>query len=1002
MNHSIRKAALQGASALSALAAFAAPAMAQTSVAAAPAACDTSDIQANCPPAEQNAIVVTGSRIARPEADTASPVVVVTAASIQQSGTANLTDYLTKIPALSGSSTAYDNSGNRANIGTTGLNLLNLRNLGTDRTLVLIDGRRQVASVSGTQAVDINTIPEDLIERVEVLTGGASAIYGADGVTGVVNFIQKKNFEGLTGRVQAGISSHGDAGQRMIALTAGHNFADGRGNIAMAWEHSEEDRLDSHQRSEYSGENKVGFYLNSADTEKEGQNNDGIPDYIPLKNVRYNDTSREGGIDVNFDGIPDFYGAQGLPYDPGTPVPTYYQQGGSGTLISDYGSDLRPEVHRDIFNALAHFDVSPALTIYAEGKYARTRSYSLGQPTWDYYLLIPSDNPYIPSAVKPFVDPDSGVLVNRDNFDLGQRGEDITRKTIRTVLGAKGEIAPNLSYDLSWVYGQTKVANHYVNNILSDRFYAAIDAVSNGSGGITCRANLDAGWTPNQPYTYVRPVISPTTFAAGDGSCQPLDLFGQNIAGNKAAIDWITADTTDYSKLTQNVVSGALTGNSGSYFNLPGGPVGFALGGEYRRETSSFTADPLSQQGLTFSNSLGNTTGKFDVWEAFGELNVPVLKDMPFAHRLDFDGAYRYSKYSTVGSTSTWKLGGNWAPVRDITFRGTYSKAVRAPNISELYSASSQIYQFINDPCGTNYLQNGTQYRVNNCQALLSGLGVSDPSSYNDPRSSKIPGYSGGNPNVKEETAKTWTAGVVLQPSFIRGLLITADWYDIKIKNAINTVDAQTIADLCVDQPTLENQYCSAIVRENGGATPGIITSFTVSPLNVADFSTNGLDVSIDYQLRTAKAGTFGIHAVGSYLHRLTYVPIPGAVEVNDAQQPGSPKYQVVTDLSWQGKKVLINWRVNYASAVYRYTNQTIQSNPDIVAPEYLKYKRLFSHDVYVSADVNDRFSLYGGVNNVFNQKPSIGASDTPISAVGRYFFVGAKIKLADAFGGAR
>jgi outer membrane receptor protein involved in Fe transport len=224
---------------------------------------------------------------------------------IQQSGTTNLTDYLASMPALVGSSTSRDNSGDRAGIGTTGLNLLNLRNLGTERTLVLVDGRRHVASLEGSASVDINTIPEDLIERIDVLTGGASAIYGADGVTGVVNFVLKKNFEGITGRVQSGISKYGDAGQRFAALTAGHNFANGQGNIALSYEFSDEDRLDAKKRT---GNNFTSMSYN--------------PDYDPTKagsyyrvpqsDVRYAYTSRKGAVDVGadgeFDGIPDYLG----------------------------------------------------------------------------------------------------------------------------------------------------------------------------------------------------------------------------------------------------------------------------------------------------------------------------------------------------------------------------------------------------------------------------------------------------------------------------------------------------------------------------------------------------------------------------------------------------------------------------------------------------------------------------------------------------------------------
>jgi outer membrane receptor protein involved in Fe transport len=1003
----LKKVALCSATCIAALTAAATSAQAQS-------AADAGD--------EGDTIIVTGSRIARPELASANPVVTVTDTDIVASGTTNLTDYLQTIPALQNSFNSFDTSGDRAGIGTTGLNLLNLRNLGAERTLVLVDGRRHVAGFKGLQAVDINTIPTDLVERVEVFTGGASAIYGADGVSGVVNFIQKKDFEGLTARVQNGISQYGDAGQRLIALTAGHNFAQGRGNFAIAWEHGEEDRLSQQQRKRYSGSNRTGFYLNSADTEGPGQNNDGIPDYIPLKDVRYFDTSRAGGIDVNFDRIPDFYGAQGLPFDPGTTIyntgnpmsPYPYRQGGDGTLVSDYGGDLLPKINRDVVNAVAHFDFSDAFTLYAEGKYADIRSYTLGQPTYDYYLFIPADNPYIPDAVAPYINPFAGgVLVNRDNFDLGRRGEDIDRKTIRTVIGAKGDLSPHLSYDVSYVYGRTKVASHYVNAILSDRFYAAIDAVDDGNGGVTCRANLDPNWTPFQPGVYTRAPIPPVTFSQGD--CVPLNIFGEG-APSQAAIDWIKADVTDRSKLTQHVVSGALTGDTGGLFELPGGAVGFAVGGEYRKEKSSFTPDPLVQQGLIFGNALGSSKGDFDVWEAFAELDAPLLADMPFAHRLDLNAAVRYSDYSTVGSTTAWKFGGSWAPVSDITFRGSYSRSVRAPNISELFGATSQTFLAINDPCDQAFLQNGTQYRAANCAALLGNLGVADPSSFTG-AAARLPGLVTSNPDLKEEIAKTLTAGVVLQPSFIPRLVITADWYDITIDDAINTASPGQLAALCVDQASLDNAYCSLISRQNGGTGAGQINGFMLSPFNVASFKTSGLDFAVSYAHPTASAGTFGARVVGNYLNKLEFVPVPGAAAVNQAYvagapgTPTSPKFQITTDLTWAKGPLSFDWQVNYASGTYRFDRQTIASNPDIVAPEYLKYKARFSHDLSFTYEATDQFEFYGGVNNLFNQKPSFamlnyaGAAsglNTPVSAVGRFFFVGARVKLADLFGGAK
>ncbi len=473
--------------------------------------------------------------------------------------------------------------------------------------------------------------------------------------------------------------------------------------------------------------------------------------------------------------------------------------------------------------------------------------------------------------------------------------------------------------------------------------------------------------------------ISPTTFQPGQ--CVPLNLFGEG-APSKAALAFITADTIDRTRIEQHVVSGSISGDFGTFFSLPGGPIGFAIGGEYRKETSQFTADPLAQQGLTFTNSLSNDGGEYDVKEAFGELSVPLLRDLPFVHRLEFGAALRLSDYSTIGSTTTWKLDGTYAPVKDITFNGTYSRAVRAPNIGELFSGSSQTFEFITDPCNPNQIQNGTQYRAANCQALLTSLGA-DPSDYSDTRSTNLPGFAGGNPNLQAEEATTWTAGVILEPRFIPGLSLRADWYDIKIANAINQASAEAVAGLCVDQPTLDNQYCPAIDRQNGAdgsADPGNILGFTVRPFNVANFHTAGLDVTLNYQVRTKKAGTFSLLVRGNYLDKLTFISSPGA-DPSDRRGEAdyrSPKYTVNGDLTWKLGKVTLNYGLLWFDKTLRFTNQEVQSNTDIVAPEYLYVKARWQHDIYASVDVDERFQLYGGVNNLFDQQPDIGTDTYP------------------------
>jgi hypothetical protein len=364
-------------------------------------------------------------------------------------------------------------------------------------------------------------------------------------------------------------------------------------------------------------------------------------------------------VDVDFDGVPDFNG-DGRPYNLGTAIPGGYSVGSDDTLVSDYRNDLRPSTNRHVVNLLGHFDVSDKLQLFGEVKYANVKAYSLAQPTFDYYLFVPEDNPYIPAAIKSAIDPaNGGVLVTRDNFDLGQRGESIKRETWRTVVGARGDLNESLHYEVSYVFGQTNVTNHYVNDRYTDRFMAAIDAVDDGTGKITCRVNLD-------------PTAAPAiTFKPG--ACVPFNLFGEGKS-SQAALDFIHANTTEHSRITQHVVNGFVSGDTRSFFSLPGGPVGFVLGGEYRKESSRFDPDPLEVQGLTFSNVLNPSRGSFDVKEGFAEIDLPVFKDRPFFQTLDFSAAVRLSDYSSIGHTTTWKFDGNWAPVRDIRFRGTISQ----------------------------------------------------------------------------------------------------------------------------------------------------------------------------------------------------------------------------------------------------------------------------------------------------------------------------------------
>ncbi len=952
--------------------------------------------------ASEEAIVVTGSRIARPELENANPVVAITAETIENTGKTNITDILIRNPALLASTGGSLSGGADAGFGQTGGNYLNLRNLGENRTLVLVNGKRHIAGIPNSAAVDINSIPQDLIEKVDVLTGGASAIYGADGVSGVVNFIMKRDFEGLKARGQIGISSRGDAATQYGSIVAGTNFADDRGNIAVAYEFNKSDRLTAFARS-FSGDPKQ--YYNLLRNQADFPDDPNVPDTRYYNNITWADSAPDGAVDLDLDGIPDFTGS-GLPYDRGIILRSAGGRaiGGSNTPTAGYFGDLLPATKSHAVNVLTHFEVSPAIKLYAEGKYVQSKAFSVGQPSFDFFTFLAPDNAYLNDRFGAGAAP-GGALISRDNFDLGQRGERNKRETLRFVAGAEGEISDHAKYDISYVYGSTKASNTQTSNLIRDRYFAALDAVRDpATGQIVCRSTITPGNI--DPNNFDRPA---TTFTPGAGSiCRPLNFLGSNVA-TQEALGFVLSDNTNTSKVTQQVVSGFVTGDFGALFELPGGPIKFAVGGEYRRETSKDTPDLQIQNGqFRDFSAQAPSSGKFNVKEIFGELSVPLLANMPFAELLSASAAIRLSDYSTIGKTTTWKVDGIYAPIRDIRFRASYSQSVRAPNIGELFQPQSQSFDFVTDPCDINELNNGKPTRAANCTALLSALGLSSaqiaafsPSTDAQATTSRL-GLSGGNLTLKEETAKTWTAGVVIQPSFFKGLTLTFDWYNIKINDAVRTPSATDIANLCVDQADINNRFCANIFRD---PTTGFVLGdsndpqqrigYIVGPENVANFKTQGADFSVNYAVTPeGNFGKFNFNVTGGYLKSYSFVPSIGADPIDDYKQAYNPKWRGTFALDWKLDKFSFNYDLTYFSKTLRFTADRIAGNPDVATPENLYFKERLEVGVRAAFDVDERFTFYGGVNNLTDSKPDLGQLSYPVSGVGRFMYVGAKVKL--------
>jgi iron complex outermembrane receptor protein len=977
---------------------------------------------------DDQAIVVTGSRIARPEIESPNPVSSFSADTIARSGKTDITSLLVDSPALVGSLTNganagsnsqnYGDSSGAANVGTS---VLNLRNLGSQRTLVLIDGRRQVNAYSGQNSVDINTIPVDLIEGVDILTGGVSAIYGADGVTGVVNFRLKRDFEGLSARIQSGISSRGDAGNRFGSIVAGHNFNGGRGNLTLAYEYNASDRLNQHQRDYLGNPAQNLQLLRNVDnpTLANGGNNLGLPYDKIYSNVSWSDSAPNGAVDIGtfnpdtgateFQFAPNFDG-NGKPYDRGIQIPG---SGGraynstSNTPTAGYFGDIQPQLERHNVNLLTSYEFSPALKFFAEGKYVHIDAFTVVQPSFDFFTFLTPDNYYLQQrfgAAAPI-----GALVSRDNFDLGVNTQTAKRETYRAVLGLSGVLSDgdrsgHLKYEVSYVYGRSRSTVTSGNSRLTDRYYAALDAVVDpATGSPTCRINLPGQTTIDaNNYAGVATItgqpVSGAPLSFKPGNCSPITLLGYGQS-SEAGRKFVFVDDTTRAYSEQQVLSGSIAGDLGFLFELPGGPVRFAVGGEYRKEKTQSTPSLFAQGGFfDGGNRTAPSGGKFDVKEAYGEVSVPLLSHVRFVEDLSFGGAVRFSDYSTIGSTTTWKVDATYSPIRDITFRGTISRAVRAPNITELFSPAQGVQTFLTDPCDPTNLAEGTQYRSANCSAALRAVGLSPAqiaafSPSTDPKqSTSQPGVSSGNPNLQAETAKTWTAGIVLRPRFLPRFSFTADWYDIKLNNAINTPDVNEVFKLCVDQATLQNIYCSGFTRS---PTTGFINSYRTQTLNVAAFTTSGLEISAAYRLLLPpKLGRFDFRLSGGYLNDLTFLATVGGVPEQQRNRTFRPNYSGNLDLTWLNGPLKINYGLAWQGKTERYTTIQQKAHPNY-DPRYIMYKERWEHDVQLSYDVEQRFTIYGGVNNLTDQQPDIAAGfGYPVSALGRYMYVGAKIKL--------
>lgn len=1018
--------------------------------------------------ASANSIVVTGSRIRRPELTSVSPVVNFSGDDIYKQSENNVGELLNDLPSLR---QTFSQSNPGLGIGIAGLNLLDLRGLGVERTLVVVNGRRHVAAdvLNTASAVDINSIPSALIERIDIVTGGSSAVYGSDAIAGVVNFILKEDYEGVDVRANFGLPEFGDGENYGLSAVAGTNFADGRGNITIAGEYSKQERIFASDIPEARLNN--GFYRVNVDPR--GSSSDGIPDSVFARDIRSGTIHRNGLVAFPQSAArADCGGAaiDGTPFNcnyvfqaDGTLVPqSFIGRAGTSRFSAFLGGNgqtgregvqesILPELERYSINLLASFEVSDAFKPFIEAKYVRADSIGsnagpafaqgrfTGAFSGDPRVRVRLDNPFLSAQARQIIETEllaSGVVndlipggaidpaavadgsqrftVNRSFEDLGARDADIKRETWRAVVGARGDIASNLAYEASFSYGRSEQTDTVLGNVFTQRLLLALDAgVDPADGQIKCRAQFDP------TAAFGQPGIDPSTLAGDIAACVPYNPFG--LPDNSAARAYITADAGTFGRLEQYNAIAFISGNTSGLFELPGGPIGFAIGGEFRRDEAFFQADEAIENNLTFTNPLPLfDPSPSEVYEAFGEVNLPILAEQPFFHELSLSAAGRVSDYNgPVGTVYAYNFGGRWAPLPDLAFRAQYARAVRAPNYTETSGDPTQT--FINgfrDPCGSNQIDQGSENRRRNCEADLGAI-LNNPDYQQFANAAvSVEGRNGANPNLFEEKSDSWTVGAVFQPSFFPGFAITADYYHIEVENVISSVGGQDIVNVCYDLPDLNNQFCGNFQRNfdpvgPNQEVPGQIVqgSLLQSPLNFASRIREGLDVDVSYRREIGEDTFLNARLIYTHVFTSSNFQDPTNPDFEDRilSELGDPKDAFVFDVDLTFDKFTVGYGARYIGPQLTtdYEDQFSLNGEDPRNPDEddrLVYPEILYHDIRLSFQIDNskRENAYEftiGVDNVFDERPPLGLLGTGggsaiYDPIGRRFFAGARAKF--------
>jgi outer membrane receptor protein involved in Fe transport len=971
--------------------------------------------------ADEGDIIVTGTRIPQPNLNSASPITVLNNQDVKLQGTARTEDIINSLPQ------SFASQGSNISNGATGTATVNLRGLGSVRTLVLVNGRRLMPGDPRSPVPDINFIPALAVDRIDVLTGGASSVYGADAVAGVVNFIMDTDFEGVRldaqysffdhvnndnpGGIRDAIAARAVAAPAAFAAPNGHRadggtvdasfligagFDDGRGHVTAYATYRKQNQVLQRDR-DYS----FCAAANRTTPGPEGR----------LFNCGGSATSANGTFFTN---VGTFQVGPNRTFIPGsTPF-----------NFAPYNFFQRPD-ERYTFGAFANYEINDSIKPYLEVMFMDDRSVAQIAPSGNFFntLNINCDNPLLSAQQRAivcspanlvdadgvpgpdvFIDQNGnpyfrGVLyAARRNVEGGGRRDDLQHTDYRVVAGVRGDLGAGFSYDASYQYGRVVFAQTYFNDFSVTRIARALDVVTGPGGVPVCRSTLN-GTDPN---------------------CVPYDIFALG-AVTPAALDYLQTPGFSRGNTQETVATGSVTAELGEHgVQSPWAESGVAInvGAEYRKERLEFntdqafsTGDLAGQGGATIG-----VTGEFDVRELFTEVQIPLISDRPFFEQLEIRAGYRYSKYNVANnsfSTDTYKVEGEWAPIRDVRFRGSYNRAVRAPNIVELFSAQSVALAGSTDPCAgpaVGGLVNG----FTAAQCARTGVSAAQFGNINANPAEQYNGLLGGNPNLEPETADSYTAGVVLQPRFLPRFALTVDAFDIKIQDTIGVIGADVIINQCL--ATGDPFFCTRVNRAPGSGslflTPnGFITDLNA---NVGRLRTRGIDVNASYTQPLGGMGSLAFSFVGTYLDKLVVTPLEG-ISYDCAGYFGpscgtpNPQWRHKARLTYtapNGIGLSAQWR--HFSGVDNdllsddidlcpNANTTGCANQAGLGGQRIRQQNYL--DLVLTARIGDHYSFRLGANNILDRIPPTLVTPAPFGngntypqvydALGRYVFAG-------------